>query len=78
MVQVFLFFLLAHCKNWYACSDAIVSISFDFFLKPFFCSSFVCVNANLNFLFQLQVGFGWTNGVALQLLNKYGATLTSA
>lgn len=25
----------------------------------------------------VQVGFGWTNGVALQLLNKYGATLTS-
>lgn len=25
----------------------------------------------------LQLGFGWTNGVALQLLDQYGATLTS-
>lgn len=24
-----------------------------------------------------QLGFGWTNGVALQLLDQYGATLTS-
>lgn len=23
------------------------------------------------------MGFGWTNGVALQLLDRYGATLTS-
>lgn len=25
----------------------------------------------------MQLGFGWTNGVALQLLDRYGATLTS-
>lgn len=25
----------------------------------------------------MQLGFGWTNGVALQLLDQYGATLTS-
>lgn len=25
----------------------------------------------------MQLGFGWTNGVALQLLAQYGATLTS-
>ncbi|XP_033487217.1 trehalase [Epinephelus lanceolatus] len=27
--------------------------------------------------YEVQLGFGWTNGVALQLLNQYGATLTS-
>lgn len=26
----------------------------------------------------VQLGFGWTNGVALQLLDQYGAALTSA
>ncbi|XP_033968889.1 trehalase [Trematomus bernacchii] len=28
--------------------------------------------------YEVQLGFGWTNGVALQLLDQYGATLTSA
>ncbi|XP_062275437.1 trehalase [Scomber scombrus] len=27
--------------------------------------------------YEVQLGFGWTNGVALQLLDQYGATLTS-
>ncbi|TNN01137.1 hypothetical protein fugu_010519 [Takifugu bimaculatus] len=27
--------------------------------------------------YNVQLGFGWTNGVALQLLDRYGATLTS-
>lgn len=27
--------------------------------------------------YEVQLGFGWTNGVALQLLEQYGATLTS-
>ncbi|XP_045930404.1 trehalase [Micropterus dolomieu] len=27
--------------------------------------------------YQVQLGFGWTSGVALQLLDQYGATLTS-
>ncbi|KAM9852851.1 trehalase [Aulostomus maculatus] len=27
--------------------------------------------------YEVQLGFGWTNGVALQLLDRYGATLTS-
>ncbi|KAM9359729.1 trehalase isoform 1-T2 [Symphorus nematophorus] len=27
--------------------------------------------------YEVQLGFGWTNGVALQLLHQYGATLTS-
>ncbi|XP_023817400.1 trehalase [Oryzias latipes] len=28
--------------------------------------------------YEVQLGFGWTNGVALQLLQQYGASLTSA
>ncbi|TNN66658.1 Trehalase [Liparis tanakae] len=27
--------------------------------------------------YEVQLGFGWTNGVALQLLDQYGVTLTS-
>lgn len=27
--------------------------------------------------YEVQLGFGWTNGVALQLLDQYGSTLTS-
>ncbi|KAF7649993.1 hypothetical protein LDENG_00133150 [Lucifuga dentata] len=27
--------------------------------------------------YEVQLGFGWTNGVALQLLDQYGASLTS-
>ncbi|KAM9318761.1 trehalase [Pholidichthys leucotaenia] len=27
--------------------------------------------------YEVQLGFGWTNGVALQLLHQYGSTLTS-
>ncbi|KAK9521200.1 hypothetical protein VZT92_021025 [Zoarces viviparus] len=27
--------------------------------------------------YEVQLGFGWTNGVALQLLDQYGATLTA-
>ncbi|XP_053728194.1 trehalase [Synchiropus splendidus] len=28
--------------------------------------------------YEVQLGFGWTNGVALQLLDRYGASLTSS
>lgn len=62
------------------------AVSSHFLVREIICKNFLyflmcCSSAIVLTCFDLgvcvQLGFGWTNGVALQLLDQYGASLTS-